>query len=103
MSEVKNDKLKTVVGGSGVANGGFQIGDWVEPKRMRMSPQGLPSYYRIDDIEDPGSHMPKYVVNTYVKYPLDGHIEKRNHLGTFLAEELSYGHDPTVFDTLINS
>ena len=97
MAELKNDKLNEVVGGTGSENGGFKIGDWVYPKKTRISPQGLPTYFRIDDIEDPNSSMPKYVVNVYVVNPLDGSLTKRHQLGTFLADELGYGYGPSSF------
>lgn len=100
MKELNNDTLGKVVGGTGVSNGGFKIGDWVRPKKTRISPQGMMTYYRIDDIEEPDSSMPMYVVNVYVKNPFDGSIAQNSTLGTFMADELDYGHNPTPFEEL---
>lgn len=94
MTELNNDKLSKVAGGVGIENSGFQIGDWVCPKKERISPQGMPTYFRIDDILEPDSSMPRYVVYTYVKESFDGPLIKRRKLGEYLADELKYGRGP---------
>ena len=98
MAELNNDKLNKVAGGTGDENGGFQIGDWVYPKKQRLSPQGLPTYFRIDDILEPDSSMPRYIVYTYVKNPIDGSLTKRHELGEYLADELGHGNNPPYFN-----
>lgn len=95
MTELNNNKLKGVSGGTGIENGGFQIGDWVCPSKMKLSPGATRIYYRIDDIEEPDSRLPRYVVNRYRKNHSDGSISKLGFAGAFFADELVHENDPT--------
>lgn len=97
MAELNNEKLSKVVGGVGEENSSFQIGDWVTFKKERLSPQGMPQYFCIEDIIDADSSMPKYVVYSYLKNPFDGTLSEGEKYGEYLADELTYGHNPTYF------
>lgn len=100
MTELNNNKLSKVSGGMGIENGGFKIGDWVIPNKMKLSPGTRYDYFRIDEIEEPDTSMPRYVVYRYKKDHKDGTVWKFGLFGKFFAEELDYGNDPTPFDEL---
>lgn len=95
MKELDNNKLNEVSGGTGIGNGGFKVGDWVVPNKMKLSPGTRKAFFRIDDIEQQDTSMPIYVVNKYKKDHIDGSISKFGSFGKFLAEELDYANDPT--------
>ena len=96
MAELNNDKLSNVAGGVGEQANGFKIGDWVYPKKERISPRGMMTYFKIEDIIDADSSVPRYVLGEYAQDDVDGRVYKVGEKGRYLADELAYGRAPVV-------
>lgn len=96
MAELNNDKLSNVAGGTGEQANGFQIGDWVYPKKERMSPRGMMTYFKIEDIIDADSSMPRYVLVEYGQVDVGREVRRIGERGRYLADELAYGRAPVV-------
>ena len=54
------------------------------------------TYFKIEDIIDADSSMPRYVLGEYAQDDVDGRVYKVGEKGRYLADELAYGRAPVV-------